>query len=65
MSPGRRVAGGQEHADGVSQQLVPLQRRLKPPGVELPLVAENQIQVAEGQRGQRILGLGLDQLAPQ
>ena len=31
----------------------------------LPLVAEDEVEVAERQRGQRVLGLGLDELAAQ
>ena len=37
----------------------------QPPGLGLPLVAEHEVEVADGQRGQRLLGLGLDELAAE
>ena len=37
----------------------------QPQRLVLPLVAEHEVDVAERERGQRLLGLGLDQLAAQ
>ena len=60
-----RVAGGQDEVDRVAQQLVALEAGRQPPRLVLPLVAEHEVDVAERERGQRLLGLGLDELAAQ
>jgi hypothetical protein len=44
---------------------VPLHGQRKPARLVLPFVGEYEVDVAERQRGERLLGLGLDQLAAQ
>ena len=56
---------GRTRCTGSREQFVALQARGQPPRLVLPLVAEHEVDVAERQRGQRLLGLGLDQLAAQ
>ena len=53
MDADRRTGRGAGAPAGSRQRLV------------LPLVAEHEVEVAERERGQRLLGLGLDQLAAQ
>ena len=59
------MPGGQDELHGVAQQLVPADARRHPQRLVQPLVAQHEVDVAERQRGQRLLGLGLDQLAAQ
>jgi hypothetical protein len=61
----RRVPGGQDEVDRIAQQLMAHQAGGQPPGLVLPLVTQHEVDVAQRQRGQRILGLGLDHLAAQ
>ena len=63
---GHRVARRQQHVDRVARAA----RGARGPagsghGLVLPLVAEHEVDVAERERRQRLLGLGLDELAPQ
>ena len=51
--------------DGVVEELVALEALGQPERLMLPLVAEHQVEVAERQRRQRLLRLGLDQLGSQ
>jgi drug/metabolite transporter (DMT)-like permease len=61
----RRMPGGQDEVHRVSEQLVALQAGGQPPRLVPPLVAQHEVDVAQRQGGQRLLGLGLDQLATQ
>ena len=65
MTHGQRVPGGQDEEHRVHQQVVTLQALGQAPRLVLPLVAQHEIDVAQRQRGQRVLGLGLDELAAQ
>jgi hypothetical protein len=56
----RLVAAHQQHR--VVEQVVADERARDAPGLVLPLVAEDQVEVAERERRDRLLGLGLDQL---
>ena len=47
------------------QQLVAHEAGGQPPGLVAPLVAQHEVEVAQRQRGQGVLGLRLDQLAAQ
>ena len=58
-----RVPGGQDDPYGVSEQVVALQARGQPPRLVLPLVTQHEVDVAEREGGQRLLGLSLHQLA--
>ena len=49
----------------VLEQVVALQRGGQPQRLMLPLVTQDEVDVAELERGQRLLGLGLDELAAQ
>ena len=49
--------------DWVAQQLVALQARRQPPRLVRPLVAQRQVDVAAGQRRQRLLRFRLDELS--
>ena len=57
--------GGDEQGDGVVEQLVARDAGGQADGLALPLVAEHEVEVAERERGQRLLRLGLDDLAAQ
>ena len=46
-------------------QVLALDARRARERLVLPLVGQHQVDVAQGQRGQRLLGLGLDQLAAE
>jgi hypothetical protein len=63
----RRVAEfvRQREVHGVVEQLVALQPAGQPQRLVLPLVAEDEVDVAERERGERLLGLGLDELGAQ
>lgn len=64
--PARRwVLGRQDEVHRVLEELVALHARGQPPGLMLPLVAQHEVDVADRQRGQRLLGLRLDELAAQ
>jgi hypothetical protein len=60
-----RVLRGQDDPHRLGEQFVAFHARGKPDGVVPPLVAEHEVDVPEGQRRQRRLGLGLDDLAPE
>ena len=55
----------QDEVDGVSQELVALHACRQRQWLVLPLVAEDDVDVADRQCGQRLLGLCLDELAAQ
>jgi hypothetical protein len=59
----RRMAGREDEADGVVQEVVAAQPGRDAPRPVAPFVADDEIDVAERERGQRVLGLGLDELA--
>jgi hypothetical protein len=61
----RRVGLGQDDVDRVAQQLVALQARRQVARLVLPLVGEHDVDVAERERRDRLLRLGLDELAAQ
>ena len=63
--PGGRMARGEDQADGIAVQVGAVDARGPGAGLVLPLVAQDQVHVAQLQRGQRDLGLGLAQLAAQ
>ena len=60
-----RVALGQDEADRVAVQVVAVDAGGPRVRLVLPLVGQDEIDVAERERGQRLLGLGLDELAAQ
>ena len=65
VAPRGRVASGQDEEHRVVEQVVALDARRPRARLVLPFVAQHEVDVAEGERGQRVLGLGLDQLAAQ
>ena len=65
VPPGRRVRGRQDEMDGIAEELVALQPRRHPQRLVQPLVTEHEVDLAQRESGQRLLGLGLDQLAAQ
>ena len=62
---GRRMAGGQDQVHGVAVQVDAVDAGGPGPGLVLPLVAQDQVHVAQLQRRQGVLGLGLAQLTAQ
>ena len=65
METSRRVPGGEEDSHAVAHQLVSLDAGGHAARLVLPLVAEDEIDVAESKRGQGLLGLDLDELQAQ
>ena len=65
VRPRQRVAPGQHEIHRVAEQLVPLDARRDLHRLVAPLVAEHEVDVTQRQGRQRLLGLGLDQLAAQ
>ena len=65
VPPRDGVVRGQDEVDGVAQQRVTLEARRQAPRLVLPLVAQHEVEVAAREGGQRVLGLGLDELAAQ
>jgi hypothetical protein len=61
----RRVALRHEQVHGVIEQRMAVDAHRELDRLVLPLVAEHEVDVAERQRGQRLLGLGLDNPAAQ
>jgi hypothetical protein len=60
-----RVILGEHHAHRVAVQVVAVDAGGPGARLMLPLVAEDEIHVAQDQRRQRLLGLGLHELAAQ
>ena len=58
-------SAGQHDPDRVAGQLVADDAVGQAERVQLPLVGQHEVEVAERERGQRALGLGLDELAAQ
>jgi hypothetical protein len=58
----QRAGRRRDEAHLVEQELVALQSRGQPPGAVLPLVAEDQVDVAEREERQGLLGLGLEEV---
>lgn len=56
---------GQDEEHGVVEQVLAVDPVEEREGLVLPLVAEHEIDLAEWQRGKRLLGLGLDELAAE
>ena len=56
---------GQDHADQIAEQTVPAHTGRARVRLVLPLVGQDQVHVAQRERGQRLLGLGLHELATQ
>ena len=56
---------GQDDVHLVAEQVVAVDAVREPHRLVLPLVAEHEVEVAEGERRQRLLGLGLEHLAAQ
>ena len=65
VAPRGRVARGQDEVDRVAVQVEPVDARRARVRLVLPLVGQDEVEVAERERGQRLLGLGLDELAAQ
>ena len=65
MAAHRRVAGRQHEPHPVLHQLVTLHPLGQQAGLVLPFVSEDEVDVAERERGERLLRLQLEQLAPQ
>ena len=61
----RRVVGGQDEVHRVAKQVVAVDAGGRRQRLVLPLVGEHEVDVAERERRQRLLGLGLDELAAQ
>jgi hypothetical protein len=59
------VVLGQDDVDRVAEQLVALEARREGARLVLPLVGEHDVDVAERERRDRLLRLGLDELAAQ
>jgi hypothetical protein len=59
------MAGGEQEPNAVAQQLVARDAVGEAARLMLPLVAQHEVQVAERERGQRLLGLELQQLAAE
>ena len=65
MAPGGRMVGGQDEMDRVAVEVLAVDARRARARLVLPLVGQHEVDVPERQRGQRLLGLGLDELAAQ
>ena len=65
MAARGRVVRGQDEVDRVAVQVLAVDARGPRVRLVLPLVGQDEIDVAERERRQRLLGLGLDQLAAQ
>jgi hypothetical protein len=65
VAPRRRVAVRQDEADRIGAEVFAVHPGRPRMRLVLPLVGQHEVDVAERERGQRLLGLGLDQLAPQ
>ena len=62
---GGGMARGQHEAHGVAQQLDALDARREAQRLVLPLVADHEVDVAQRERRERLLGLALDELTAQ
>jgi len=65
VAAGGGVAGGQDEVDAVGEEVVAVDAGRQPARLVLPLVGEHEVEVADRERGQRDLGLLLDDLAAQ
>ena len=65
MAPRSRVSRGQDEADRVTVHVQAHDPGRPRMGLVLPLVGEHEVDVPERERRQRLLGLGLDELAAQ
>ena len=65
MAARRRMVRGQHEVDRVAVQVVAVDAGGPRVRLVLPLVGQDEVDVAERQRRQRLLGLGLDELAAQ
>ena len=65
VTPRRRVVLGQDEVDRVAAQVLAVDAGGSRERLVLPLVGQDQVDVPERERGQRLLGLGLDELAAQ
>jgi hypothetical protein len=65
VAPGGRVVLRQHDVDGIAVKVATLDPRRPRVGQAVPFVAQHQVDVAQRERRQRLLGLGLDQLAAQ
>ncbi len=61
----RRMVLGEHDVDGVAVQVLAVDAGRPGERLVLPLVGQDEIEVPERERRERLLGLGLDQLAPQ
>jgi hypothetical protein len=65
MAPHGWVVGRQDEVDRVRVEVLAVDARRPRARLVLPLVGEHDVDVPERQRGQRLLRLGLDELAAQ
>ena len=65
VAPRGRVVGGQDEVHRVLVEVLAVDARRPRARLVLPLVGQHDVDVPERERGQRLLGLGLDELAAQ
>ena len=65
MAASSRVILGQDEVDGVDVEVPAVHARRPRVRLVLPFVGKDEIDVPERERGQRLLGLGFDELAAQ
>ena len=65
MARRRGMGFGEHDVDRIAEEVLALDAGGTCQRLVLPLVGEDEVDVPEGQRGQRLLGLGLDQLTAE